>query len=207
MRKEHAFTIIELMVTLALAATLLTLGIPAMQDMLRNNRLASQTNNLVSDIQLARSEAIKRNTQIKICRTNDLDNDPTCLQPPTATGVWTHGWLVMDGANLVRMGYGPPGAAIDCSGPTTKWSICSTADEITFQADGTLIGDTVRIAVCDGRPTRGRQLDISPMGRPKLYRAGTDVKPEQPPPDPPEISHIDCDSPCDLSLAACPPAL
>ena len=111
MNREHAFTIIELMITLALAVTLLALGVPAMQDMLRNNRMVDQTNTLVSDIQLGRSEAIKRNSRVVICQSNDLAT-PAC---GGTSQVWSTGWLVFadDNANSTfEAGTDPVGAIL-----------------------------------------------------------------------------------------------
>jgi len=175
MRHENGFTIIELMITIAIAALLLTLGVPALQDMVRNNRMVSQTNNLVSDIQLARGEAIKRNTQVAMCRSNDLDTTPTC---GGSAQDWTTGWLVFADANgngtyesagdtLLRVGY-PSGndATIFSNG---------TADaNVRFAPDGTLnLSAVARFAVCDGRSNAasfGRQIDIGLMGRPTLIK-------------------------------------
>jgi type IV fimbrial biogenesis protein FimT len=58
-KSEYGFTLIELMVTLAVAAVVLTLGVPSFQDMMRNNRLTTYANAMISDLNFARSEAIK----------------------------------------------------------------------------------------------------------------------------------------------------
>lgn len=57
---------IELLVTLAIAAILLAVGVPSFQNVMETNRLATQANNLVTAVNLARSEAIKRGTTIRI---------------------------------------------------------------------------------------------------------------------------------------------
>jgi type IV fimbrial biogenesis protein FimT len=178
MRHENGFTIIELMITIAVAALLLTLGVPALQDMVRNNRLVSQTNNLVADVQLARSEAIKRNTQVALCRSNDLDATPTC---GGSTEDWSTGWLVFADANgngtyesasdtLLRIGY-PSGT------DATIFSNDTADANVTFAPDGTLnMGAVARFAVCDGRNNAeafGRQIDIGLMGRPTLIKGSS----------------------------------
>lgn len=61
------FTLIELLITIAIAAILLTLAAPSFTTMIKNNRLAAQTNDLVSDLALARGEAAKRGVRVGIC--------------------------------------------------------------------------------------------------------------------------------------------
>lgn len=88
---EHAFTLIELIVTIAIAAILLTIAVPGFQNMVIENRIATQTNELVSDLALARSEAIKRGQRISICAAAD---STTCLSAGTT---WTTGRIVYVG--------------------------------------------------------------------------------------------------------------
>ncbi|QIT56614.1 prepilin-type N-terminal cleavage/methylation domain-containing protein [Aquisalimonas sp. 2447] len=64
MRKRNGFTLIELMVTLAVAAILLTLGVPSFQYILQSNRVSTQTNELITGISGARSEAVRRNQDV-----------------------------------------------------------------------------------------------------------------------------------------------
>ena len=59
-QSDNGFTLVELMVTLAVAAILLTVGIPSFQSMMRDNRLANFTNQMILTLNFARSEAIKQ---------------------------------------------------------------------------------------------------------------------------------------------------
>lgn len=58
---------IELMVTLAVAAILLGIAVPSFRDMLERNRVAAQSNDLLGGLQAARSEAIRRNATHRFC--------------------------------------------------------------------------------------------------------------------------------------------
>ena len=62
MGKMHAegVTLVELLVTLAVVATVLTLGIPTFTAFLQNNRMSAAANDVLSSMHLARSEALKR---------------------------------------------------------------------------------------------------------------------------------------------------
>ena len=58
------FTLIELMVTIALLSILLTLGVPSFHSLIRNMSLTTQANQFVASVQLARSEAVRRNRSV-----------------------------------------------------------------------------------------------------------------------------------------------
>ncbi|HSH42747.1 MAG TPA: GspH/FimT family pseudopilin [Arenicellales bacterium] len=66
MKTHSGFTLVELMITLAIAAILLTVGLPSFQNILQNNRVTTQANGLVGALNLARSEAIKRGANISV---------------------------------------------------------------------------------------------------------------------------------------------
>ena len=65
------FTLIELMVTLSVAVILITVGIPSYQDIVRNNRVTAISNEMLTALYFARSEAIKRGISVSVCRSND----------------------------------------------------------------------------------------------------------------------------------------
>lgn len=91
MKTQTGFTLVELMIVLALAAILLTVGVPSFSNMIQNNRIVTQTNGFVSSLHLARSEAVKRGIPVAICPTSDpTATNPTCVD----TTDWSKGWLV-----------------------------------------------------------------------------------------------------------------
>ena len=83
--KSKGFTLIELMVTVAIAAVLLTLGVPSFTKLMTKNQLSGEIQTLQGTINFARSEAIKRSTWVSICKSN---NQSTC------GGTWSDGWIV-----------------------------------------------------------------------------------------------------------------
>lgn len=68
--RYHGFTLVELIVTLAIAAILISLSV-SVPNLLRHETISSQTNNLVADLSLSRSEAIKTGEQVLICKSQD----------------------------------------------------------------------------------------------------------------------------------------
>jgi len=70
MRRQSGLTLLELLITLSIVAILLTLAVPSFITFTSNNQIISSTNNFVADINLARSEAVRRGTMVSICRLN-----------------------------------------------------------------------------------------------------------------------------------------
>lgn len=66
-RQRAGFTLVELMVTVAVLAILAMIATPAMQDLIDANRLAGASSDLQASLQLARSEAVRRNSRVTIC--------------------------------------------------------------------------------------------------------------------------------------------
>lgn len=88
---QRGFTLIELLIVLAVSAILLAIAVPGYQSFLNSNKLAAVTNELVTDLHLARSEAIKRGQYVTVCKTNETAAMlPACV--PSAA--WQEGWLV-----------------------------------------------------------------------------------------------------------------
>ena len=74
-RSVDGFTLIELMVTVALLAILVTLAAPSFQEMTNRNNLVSGTNEMIALLQNGRLEAVRRNERVEVCPTS---NGSTC---------------------------------------------------------------------------------------------------------------------------------
>jgi type IV fimbrial biogenesis protein FimT len=75
MNKQKGFTVIELMVTVAIVAILAAVAVPSMRDFLRRARASTMANEMLTAFTLARSEAIRRNGNVTICPTNAAQTD------------------------------------------------------------------------------------------------------------------------------------
>lgn len=71
MNRISGITLIELMVTVAVLAIVVTIGIPSFQSLIRNNQVIGDNNTILSMIALARSEAIRGNQSIVLSMTQD----------------------------------------------------------------------------------------------------------------------------------------
>ena len=67
MKPLRGFTLIELMITLAVAAILLTVAVPSFQTLIKRNALTARTNNFIADLHFARGEAAKRGSDVSVC--------------------------------------------------------------------------------------------------------------------------------------------
>lgn len=150
--RASGFTLIELMITIALAAILVTLGAPAFREALQNNRAAAQTNNLVAALSLARSEAVRRGAAVSVCPSS---NQAACDDGGTD---WSVGWIVFipstNPLELVRVWPATPGVQT-FTGPTL----------VSFRGTGeaTAVGTFSHVVKnCTGE--QARTISVGPTG-------------------------------------------
>jgi len=95
MRKtQHGFSLLELVVTMTIIAILVSIGVPSFRYVTTNNRVSSEVNGLLGDMQFARAEAIKEGQTVSVCSSND---GKTCL----GTASWSGGWVVFSDTGTV----------------------------------------------------------------------------------------------------------
>lgn len=125
MHSSRGFTLVELMVTIAVLAIILAIAVPGFSDLLRANRAQTQVNLLLNSFNLARSEAIKRGAAVRVSALSGLN--------------WHLGWRVWVDSNgnntfndseLLR-------AFPALSGGDT---LTSAEGQVIFSADGRLTG-------------------------------------------------------------------
>lgn len=92
---HRGFTLIELLIVIAIAAILATIAAPSLRDTLNNMRQSSALGLVISDLNQARGEAIKRNVRVLMCVRNTAGTD--C----SAGTDWRVGWLVCAESTLV----------------------------------------------------------------------------------------------------------
>ncbi len=91
-RQAAGMTLIELLIMLTIGAALVVLGVPGYRALIAHMELRDRVHALVSGMQLARAEAIKRGIRVNLCQSSD---GVYCA----GTGGWETGWLIYADAN------------------------------------------------------------------------------------------------------------
>jgi type IV fimbrial biogenesis protein FimT len=174
-RRIRGFTLVELMVTLSIAAVLLAVGVPPFSRLIANNRMATQTNELVGALNLARAEAVRRGQPVSIRASADAIN-------------FGAGWQVFSGT--ATAGDAPDDAAVIRNAPalagktTVKRVSAAASGGVSTYTDATSAmtdrryvvfngrggndgGSSAFFRVCDAADTalRGRVVRVSTVGR------------------------------------------
>lgn len=147
-----AFTIIELMTTVAIVAIMAAIAVPGMRNLVMNNRLVGFSNDIVSSVSAARNEAIGSRQQVGI--------EPN-------SGGWSQGWRVFIDANesgtfdtgeeIVREVEAYPNSmSVDGTPPSKKLLFTSRGIMSDLSGWGTLV-------MCDDRGA-GRSINIAGAG-------------------------------------------
>jgi len=168
-RREHGFTLLELLVTIAVAAVLLGIAIPSYRGVVQRNAMAATVNDLVGDLQYARSQAVTRGQPVHLCKSAD---NATCA----IKGSWSQGWLVYTpdpgsatstpAGNRLRV-HGALDGQVAINGTN------NTAAEVVFDANGFTTDFGSFTATAD-TATRNTRIVISRSGRIRTEDAAKD---------------------------------
>ena len=162
------FTLLELIVVLAVGSVLLSVTVPAMTGMLRTQRSISTVNALFTSLNLARSEAIKRNARAVMCKTAD---GVSC----TTHGGWEQGWMVFHDTNnnaardpgepvVQHQGPAAPGMRLSGNTPVSNY-VSYNALGTAKLASGAFQAGTFTLCPASASSTDVRQVVLSNTGR------------------------------------------
>lgn len=94
MNKSRGFTMVELMVVIAIVAVLTTLAAPSFKNLIQSNSMSSVVNTFLADMRYARSEAIRRGGKVVMCRSNSPEASPPSCGTGSGTNGWVSGWVI-----------------------------------------------------------------------------------------------------------------
>lgn len=163
---QHGFTLVELMITVAVFAVLLAIMVPSYSDMTLGSKLRSQANDLVAGAVLARSEAIKRNQLVTLCASS---TGTSCV------GSWAAGWIVITAGNVVLHKHAAAASGFQINaGTVTRLAFTPTGVGVTPTPTSAVPPFT--LTVCRKTPSVGSQervVSVSPTGRPSVTKTNT----------------------------------
>ncbi|PKO39027.1 MAG: hypothetical protein CVU33_06565 [Betaproteobacteria bacterium HGW-Betaproteobacteria-6] len=84
--RQSGLTLVELMVTLAVLAILLSIAVPSFQSAIATSQLTSSTNDLIATLAQARMEALRQGKRVTVCISS---NGTQCA----TSGTWQQGWI------------------------------------------------------------------------------------------------------------------
>ena len=159
--RNSGLTLIELLITVAIVGVLIASATPSMTEFIQNNRAVTQVNELHTSLSLARNEAIKRNSNITVCRSS---NGTTC------SGAWQNGWIVfvdnnfdgsVDDGDQVLSVHG------NLTGNNT---LAFSQTRVIYANSGLAIADSNgTFILCDARGTeKSIGVVVGPSGRPRI---------------------------------------
>ncbi len=171
--RQSGFTLVEMMVTLSIAALLLSAAVPSFTTVIKDNRMVTETNRLLTSLANARGEAVKRGRTVTVCARDGgvvTDGD-------ACTGPWENGFVLFVDANANGFYDGPDGLLKYGEPAETPIAISSTAGagtRLSFAPSGLIPGLAAAqsLTLCDDRgAAKGKRITISAIGRPYLLPA------------------------------------
>lgn len=165
MRRVSGFTLIEMVVVVAILAILASIALPSYRSLIANNRVVASTNDLIADLALARSEAAKRGgtSVVTVCASSD---GSSC----SGATDWSGGRLVfVDGGTQGAVDGTDSTTMLRNSRAVSELVITSggfsTAGFISYSADGSISSNLPgTITICSSGLI-GRVVSISNIGR------------------------------------------
>jgi len=190
--KQTGFTLLEMMVTIGIAALLFGMAVPSLIDFIRNSRITSAANDMLVDLNLARTESVKRRSIVTLC----LSDNPADADPDCGDG---RGWIVFEDLNgdgdhgageTVFQAHAPPPESIAIATRGDSSDDDSTLDYIMYapsgfrRVAGSIVAPDSWVLLCDerqltrtvGSGTRAeypgaRLIEVSGPGRALVTRA------------------------------------
>jgi type IV fimbrial biogenesis protein FimT len=143
-RHRHGYTLIELMIAITLLSILVGLAVPTFREFTRNNSMVAAQNDLVTALNMARSEALRRNRAVSVCASAD---GTSCGDETN----WNTGWIAFtDGST--------PGVIDGTDVSLQTWQTANT--NVSFNSGGSSFAQYLPTGMSAGAVT----IDISWTG-------------------------------------------
>jgi type IV fimbrial biogenesis protein FimT len=172
-RHQRGFNLIEVVISLAVLGILVGMGVPSAADMIESQRLGNVSNDVLQQLHLARSEAIKRNARVVLCKSSGGE---TC----TESGGWEQGWILFQDANnsgtrepaepvLERLLPVPRGFRLSANTPMARYVSFGPFGGARMTS-GAFQAGTFTVCRISVDQVEGRQIIINAGGRPRVQK-------------------------------------
>ena len=142
--QANGFTLIELIMVIAIASLLIGIGVPSFQALIDDSRVTSSTNSMVEALSYARVEAVRRGASVTVNASG------------TSNGSWVNGFTVSQGTTPLRQyDATDSGVTINSSSSTT----------FTFRANGFTSNANETFVICPPGGGSGREITLATSGR------------------------------------------
>jgi type IV fimbrial biogenesis protein FimT len=186
--KQSGFTLLEMMFTIALLAVIVGVGVPNLRDFVRNSRMTAAANDIVTDFNLARSEAVKRRVPVTLCKSQNF----TACDANDAAGPFNRWIVFVDDPNPAVANIATDGNGVVDAGEAIlrqrtlpeNITVRKRANQLraVFLPSGFPQAEAARVErflLCDprgnvvgaGGDSTARAIEIFATGRPNVYRA------------------------------------
>jgi type IV fimbrial biogenesis protein FimT len=169
--KQRGFTLIELMVTVTVLGVLAMIAVPSFDGAVLSNKLSGFSNTFMASANLARSEAIKRNSVVRLCRSADGASCAT-------SGNWQQGWIVfhdVDNDSVVDSG---ETVIQRQQALSNDYRLTGDSYNLAFLGSGMVLS-AANLVLCRGTPVgaQEREIRIMAIGRTSVTTTKNNVCP------------------------------
>ncbi len=176
--RNGGYTLVELLVSIAIGAGALTMAAPNVSDLMNSVRVQAGAQALSNSLALARSEAVKRNGRVVMCKS------PQGLSCERSGG-WEQGWIIFhdmnnnarpdEGEDILHREAGMASALSMHGNTPVSHYVSYTPYGRTRQVSGAFQAGTFTICGNAGRGVKGRQVVINSVGRARVDQASASL--------------------------------
>ncbi len=173
LRHGAGFTLVEMLVAVAIAAVLASIGIPSLQSTIEDNQMTSRYNEFLSSLNFTRNSAISQGNSVALCKRNATGNN--CAANDAG---WQNGWLVFSDKNNNGSVDAGEEILLDKSDIDTQVNLqySRAINRISYSAEGYAKGYAGTITFCDQRGDSFRKgMVISQNGRVRMAEPGDNL--------------------------------